>query len=87
MFKKLTNVQAMSGLMLKASFEGGAVRVYDVSRLQNELPVFCALSTTPGLFESVHLGAGGYGVVWNDELDLAAEEIWQNGQPVQERPA
>jgi hypothetical protein len=45
--------------------------MYDVAPLQNNLPVFETLSTTPGLFECVRVDAGGYGVVWNDELDLA----------------
>lgn len=87
MFQKITDVQALPGLKLKARFANGAVKVYDVAPLQKEFPVFSAFSATPGLFEGVRLGAGGYGVVWNDELDLAAEEIWQNGQLVQREPS
>ncbi len=34
------------------------------------------------LFEKVKVDAGGYGVSWNDNLDLEAETIWQYGTNV-----
>jgi hypothetical protein len=78
---KIVSVKALPGLMLKAFFESGDVRIYDVAPLKERFPVFETLSTTPGLFDRVRVDAGGYGVVWNDEVDLASEEIWFNGQP------
>ena len=27
------------------------------------------------------ISPGGYGIIWNDELDLSAEEVWVNGWP------
>lgn len=83
MFQKITDVQALPGLKFRACFEDGNIWVYDVAPLQKEFLAFSALSTQPGLFEGVHLGAGDYGVVWNEDLDLASEEIWQNGRPEQ----
>lgn len=26
---------------------------------------------------------GGYGIIWNDELDLSCDELWENGVTVQ----
>ena len=40
------------------------------------------METTPGLFEQVAVDVGGYGVSWNDEIDLACDELWENGVPV-----
>jgi len=31
------------------------------------------------LFRNVKVDAGGYGISWNDDLDLAAEDIWLDG--------
>ena len=36
----------------------------------------------PGVSNCVHVDTGGYGIVWNDELDLSANELWNNGVPV-----
>ncbi len=32
-----------------------------------------------GLFELVRVDAGGYGIIWNDELDLDCNELYYNG--------
>jgi hypothetical protein len=78
---KIISVEAMPGLVLKAIFESGETRFYDVAPLKAKFPAFETLSTTPGLFESARVDACGYGVMWNDEIDLASEEIWFNGLP------
>lgn len=33
----------------------------------------------PEVFASVSVDVGGYGIVWNDELDLSCDELWENG--------
>ena len=35
--------------------------------------------TDNNLFRQVQVDAGGYGISWNDDLDLDAEDIWDNG--------
>ncbi len=32
------------------------------------------------IFRCAHADAHGYGVVWNDDIDLAESEIWINGR-------
>lgn len=44
------------------------------------IPQFQIFENEPSLFEQVQVDAGGYGISWNDELDLDAEEIWHNGK-------
>lgn len=34
------------------------------------------------MFGQVKVDVGGYGISWNDELDLSAEEIWECGVTV-----
>jgi len=31
------------------------------------------------LFNKVRVDLGGYGIIWNEEIDLSSEEIWANG--------
>ena len=33
----------------------------------------------PEVFSSVIVDVGGYGIVWDDELDISCEELWENG--------
>lgn len=33
-------------------------------------------------FENVEVDVGGYGIVWDDELDLSCDELWDNKDEV-----
>lgn len=79
MFHKLNRIKALSGCMLWAEFKDGKEVVYDVSALTEFNPVFCALVQDPALFVQVRIDPGGYGISWNDEIDLDAEELWKHG--------
>ncbi len=48
-------------------------------RLQT--PTFRALQDET-LFLIVPIANGGYGVIWNDDLDLSEFELWQKGVEV-----
>ena len=37
------------------------------------------LQTVPGLYEQAKIDDGGYGVIWNDDVDLSADGIYENG--------
>lgn len=39
--------------------------------------------TNPELFVVVKVDIGGCGIFWNGELDLSADEIWENGITVE----
>lgn len=41
-------------------------------------PVFTALQNEEEFF-GVTVDVGGYGIIWNDELDLYCDELWKNG--------
>jgi len=32
-------------------------------------------------FRALHVDAGGYGISWNDDIDLSEYELWTNGVP------
>ncbi|BED93150.1 MAG: DUF2442 domain-containing protein [Candidatus Paraimprobicoccus trichonymphae] len=78
-FHKLTDVKPISDLKLKVTFENGVIKVYDVKPLLDKWEVFKSFKLIRGLFEQVKLDCKGYGIAWNDDIDLSCEELWQNG--------
>ncbi len=82
MFPKLNKIKALPGCMLRAEFKDGREVVCDISKLAEVNPVFCDLVNDPELFAQVRIDPGGYGISWNDELDLEAEELWNCGAEV-----
>ena len=81
MFHKITSVSPLKNLQLSVHFWDGATKIYDVKPLLKKWPAFAALKD-PELFSDVRVAEGGYGVIWNDDLDLACDELWANGRRV-----
>lgn len=81
MFRKIASVLPLENLKLLVWFQGGDARIYDVAPLLKKWEAFEALQDD-SLFEQVRVDAGGYGISWNDEIDLAGNELYENGLPV-----
>ena len=82
MFHKIKNVAALPDYRLSVQFSEGVTKIYDVKPLFEKLPVFAALKDDVRTFYSVSVDIGGYGIVWNDELDLSCDELWEHGTQV-----
>lgn len=63
-------------------FLDNTVKQYDMEPLIRSIPAFQILEE-PVLFNQVPVDAGGYGVTWNDNLDLSYNELWEKGEIVQ----
>lgn len=74
-FKKARKVYPLDGMVIGVLFEGGEFKKYDLEPLTRKWPVFNALRYR-NLFESARVEAGGHGIVWNEDIDLAAEEVY-----------
>ena len=61
-------------------FRNGKQKVYDCNPLFSR-PEFCLL-VNPAFFQAVQVDAGGYGISWNDDIDLSEYELWTNGEPI-----
>ena len=57
-------------------------KIYDVKPLFAKWVPFKALENAPELFSSVEVDTGGYGIIWNDDLDLSCDELFENGKTV-----
>lgn len=79
MFHKIKDVRALSGCRLCVAFAEGITKIYDVSKVCNEIPTFEKLLTNEELFCEVSVDVGGYGVIWDDYYDLSCDELWTNG--------
>ena len=80
MFHKVSSVKPMENFMLAIVFTNGEKRNYDVSAVFNRWDSFKILCTVKGLFEQVKVDSGGYGISWNDDLDLSCDELYKNGK-------
>ena len=86
MFHKAIDLQFMDGTVLEMKFQDGLVKQFDLSALFGKYPPLRALEDRE-LFLSGRL-SGAYGVIWNDDLDLEVETVYEEGQTVRkEKPA
>ena len=83
MIHRIKNIAPASGFILRVQFYEGIVKTYDMSPLFDQMPIFRQLKTNLDLFNAVSVDTGGYGIVWNDELDLSCDELWENGTAVE----
>jgi hypothetical protein len=70
---------------LLVQFGNGVEKVYDCATLFAR-PPFAPLKTA-AFFRLVKVDPGGYGVSWNDDIDLSEFELWKNGRQVVHQPA
>lgn len=80
MFHKVKEVKPLAELSLLVEFDTGEYKRYDVKQLFDRFVDFKALQDH-ALFQLVSVDAGGYGISWNDYLDLSCEELWDNSTP------
>ncbi len=79
MIHRIKEVKTSENFMLSVIFQDGVEKEYDVKQLFSVFPKFRVFEKERSLFEQVQVDVGGCGISWNDELDLAAEEVWYNG--------
>lgn len=60
-------------------FQNGVEKRYKIHDIVLKFPQLGELEHNSELFQQAKVDVGGYGVSWSDELDLDAEEIWENG--------
>ena len=79
-----TKVRFLQDVTVELTYQDGKVVQYDMSQMFKKYPQLEELRKNRKLFESGHLDVGGYGIVWNDELDFDATSIYEDGVVVGE---
>ena len=82
MFHKVKDITVLSDYKILVQFCEGVIKQYDVKSLFNKFPAFKVLQDNPETFSDVTVDIGGYGIVWNDDVDLSCDELWDNGETV-----
>lgn len=75
----IKSVKAKEKFILSVIFINGIIKEYDIKPLFDIFPQFKDFETDPELFYQVKVDSGGYGIYWNDNLDLDANDIWEDG--------
>ena len=83
MFHKAIDLEFKEGTTLELTFQDGKVKSYDMAMLFIKHPQLRALEDRE-LFLSGNL-MGGYGICWNDKLDIEAETIYEDGMDIKRR--
>ncbi len=81
MFHKAIELRFLEGTALEVTFQSGEVKRYDMRVLFPKYPQLRALEDRD-LFLSGNL-MGAYGILWNDDLDIETETIFEDGETVE----
>lgn len=82
MFMNALKVRFLEDVTLELTFQDGKIIRYDMARLFSKYPQLEELRRNRDLFLSGHLDVGGYGVIWNDDLDIDATSVYECGEVV-----
>jgi Protein of unknown function (DUF2442) len=80
---RILSVKALPAKRLEITFYNGIVKEYDCNPVIKRPEFF--LLRDEGFFKSVKVDSGGYGISWNDDIDLSEYEVWKNGIEVRHR--
>lgn len=83
MLHKIKNVQPLQDFKLCIQFCEGVTKIYDISLLFDKINIFRELKKDINLFYDVSIDVGGYGIIWNDDIDLSCDELWTNGKVIE----
>ena len=79
MFHKATLLEFGEGTSLIVTFQDGAIKKYDMAALFEKYPKLALLKNRE-VFTSAKLL--GYGITWNEDLDIETETIYEEGETI-----
>lgn len=79
MTHKIKSVRPLENSIILVVFQNGIEKTYNMRNLYPVFPQFEIFEKDKALFNQVQIDIGGYGIFWNDDLDLDAEDIWEDG--------
>ncbi len=76
-YPRIHQAKAVNDTTLMIEFTNREIKRYDIRHLLDK-PMFAPLRQ-PAFFRNFQVEPGGYGIVWNEDIDLSEYELWQNG--------
>lgn len=77
---KVKAVYPYDDLNIIVVFENNVIKKYDTKQLFSQFDWYRELEN-PDIFGLVQVEAGGYGVSWNENIDISEDELWENSEP------
>ena len=77
----ITKIEPKENHFVEAVFADGEIVSFDVKSMFDKYPVFRDLENEE-LFENVKIDGVGYGISWNDEIDLSSDGIYLRGKHI-----
>ena len=77
-FHTIKSIKPLENMILEAVFSSGEIKRYDMKNLIKSNENFKKLENKE-LFIKAKVDIGGYGIIWNENIDISSEEIWENG--------
>lgn len=81
MFHKVKNVTPLKDYKLSIQFAEGITKIYNMENLIENNKMFFSLKNKE-IFYSVEVDVGGYGIIWNDDIDISCDELFENGEAI-----
>ena len=80
MIPRIKSVKPMDNYTLQVVFDDGKNVLYDVKEDMDTLPGYDDLKNIHGLFEQVQLDESRTCVLWNEDIDLPSDSIYEYGK-------
>lgn len=77
-FHIIKSIKPLENMILEVVFLSGETKKYDTKALIKRNKIFKKLENEE-LFNKVKVDVGGYGIAWDEDIDLSSKEIWKNG--------
>jgi hypothetical protein len=79
-YPKIIEAKAKSPYVIEVLFDNQITKIYDFEPLLTDAN-FRILNEF-NVFKNFSISAGGYGLEWNEDLDISESELWVNGVTV-----
>lgn len=81
LFHKVSTVHPLPDFRLLVGFKNGETKEYDVKQCFDRWPIFKTFQSQQNDFYKVGADPDGFGVIWNEDIDLGCNELYNNGTP------
>lgn len=79
-YPKIKKVEVLEDYFLKVFFDNGEIKKYDFKpNFKND---FFSQLKDYSIFKNVVVDVGGYGISWNDEIDLSEYELYMHSNNI-----
>jgi len=78
----IKSIYVVEEYKIVVQFVEGITKIWDLDPWFTRYPKFLKFKTNPCLFYDVRVDVGGCGIIWDDELDMDCNAIFDEGEVV-----